>query len=130
MPQHKKHQQKTPDHLSEREFILNQPPLPDDDLARRFIFENPRPPTWGSSMERALRGDLTAAGFTVTYCDCMVEHPVIRLRMRGPAEMGKQDVARCIRKLARALGHRVNPRGMVASASAGRIEAAFAVDAF
>ena len=80
-------------------------------------------------MEQELRERLAAAGLTVTRCQCLETHPVVALRLNGPAELELRELKRRIRKLAKDLGHRAPPGGMAITGRAGKFDGAFVMNA-
>lgn len=100
-----------------------------DDFVRAFITANPSPPRWGPEMEQELRDRLTADGFHVSRCQCLETHPVVAIRLRGPAELEIREMRQRIRKLAKDLGHRAPPGGMAITGRAGKFDGAFVMKA-
>jgi hypothetical protein len=107
----------------------NRTALSGSDLVRQFIMENPAPPPWGPLMAREIRDRLTAVGFHVSRCSCVEEHPVVAITLRGPTDLTVQQMRRCIRKLAKDLGHCATPGGMAIVGQAGRFDGAFVMEA-
>jgi len=129
MPPHRTHQHQPAEGSAKRERLFCLPGVPGGDLAKGFIMQNPAPPPWGPLMAKEVRDRLTTAGFGVSRCSCVEEHPVLQLRMRGSAELTTQEVVRRIRTLVRELGHRITSRGMEAYWRGGRFDGAFVMKA-
>lgn len=109
-----------------RQFIANSPSLPlSQEEVRSYVLQTDLPPPWGPEMARELRDRLTADGFHVSRCSCVEEHPVLQLRMRGPAQLTPKEVTRSIRALVQNLGHRITSRGLEAYWRGGRFDGAF-----
>ena len=100
---------------------------PPTGFVRAFILANPRP-AWGRALERQLREDLTASGFTVTRLTCLAQHPVVRVRMRGPAGIQLREVRRRLRRVIRGLGEKPRDVSAVTVSRSGLVEGAFVMD--
>jgi hypothetical protein len=82
-----------------------------------------------TGFEQELRKKLSAAGYRVTRCLCLPEHPVLRLRMKGPAGISLCAVRRHIRKAVKAIGYQVTEITPVSVSRSGQVEGAIVLDA-
>jgi hypothetical protein len=110
-------------------LIVSEPAVQGGNLVKEFIMScPPHPPEWGPAMQEAVKEGLSAAGFTVARCDLLMTHPVVAVKLRGPEEVEIREMRRCIRKLAKDLGHRAPSGGMAITGRAGEFDGAFVME--
>jgi hypothetical protein len=98
------------------------------EFVRAFILANGFP-DWGQPLEQALRTKLSTSGFRVTRCACLVEHPVVSLRMQGQAGATLRQVRQHLRHAVQQVGYRVTEITPVSVSKSGQVTGAFVLDA-
>ncbi len=97
-------------------------------FAKAFILANGLP-VWGPPLEQALREGLSAAEFRVTRCVCLLEHPIVRIRMRGRPGISLREVRRQIRRAVKFIGYQVTEISPVTVFRSGQVIGAFVLNA-